>query len=264
VAEALASPLVRFVSGLLGGDIDGAQDVAQEALIAAWRRLPRLTDPATLRGWVFQVAYHQAMSWMRRRGPGGLRFKVLDAEPLVPEPGPDRTWNVLGQAISSEEMAPRLRSALASLPARYGAALILHHLEGLPARVCAEALGISIGTLKMRLLRARTLLRRRFLERERSKRDGKDAPESGRPAKRPAAAPTPRPKSRRGARPATPPAGRRLGLPAGSPAVDPSPLPLVPRAKTRVTRPVRAVASAHRARSPAPPGASVPVVRPAP
>ena len=171
VVEALASPLVRFVSGLLGGDVDGAHDVAQEAFIVAWRRLPRLTDPTTFRAWVFQVAYHQAMSWMRRRGPGGARFSVLDVDPLRPEPGPDRVWNVLGESVTSEEMAPRLRSALASLPARYGAPLILHHLEGLPARVCAEALGLSIGTLKMRLMRARTLLRRRFLERERFERD---------------------------------------------------------------------------------------------
>jgi RNA polymerase sigma-70 factor (ECF subfamily) len=193
VAEALASPLVRFVSGLLGGDVDGAHDVAQEALIAAWRRLPRLSDPATLRAWVFQVAYHQAMSWMRRRGPGGARFQVLDDEPLVPEPGPDRTWNVLGEPFSSEEMAPRLRSALASLPARYGAPLILHHLEGLPARTCAEALGLSVGTLKMRLMRARTLLRRRFLERERFDRDhrGDARAKRDRPAPDPSSPPRP-------------------------------------------------------------------------
>jgi RNA polymerase sigma-70 factor (ECF subfamily) len=213
VVEALASPLVRFVSGLLGGDVDAAHDVAQEALIAAWRRLPRLTDPATLRAWVFQVAYHRAMTWMRRRGPGGARFQGLDAEPLVPEPGPGLTWDVLGERVTGEEMAPRLRSVLASLPARYGAPLILHHLEGLPARTCAEALGLSIGTLKMRLLRARTLLRRRFLERERFDRVRRGAP------RRPSTArPAP-------AHPAPVEPGRREPARAGGPARSRAPEP---------------------------------------
>jgi RNA polymerase sigma-70 factor (ECF subfamily) len=177
VVRAYGTPLLRFVVRLVGGDLHAANDIVQEAFVAAWRALPRLSEPRFLRAWLFQVAYRHAITWMRRRqGPRGQPFLALldgaddcpgprRADPADPPDPAARTWRLDGRLHTSEDVAPPLHAALASLPSHYLAPLTLFYLEGMAAREAAEVLGLPVSTFKMRLHRGRALLKRRLLAR---------------------------------------------------------------------------------------------------
>jgi RNA polymerase sigma-70 factor (ECF subfamily) len=158
IVLAFHAPLLRFTGMVLGGDVHSAHDVVQDTFVALWTALPTLAEPRFVQAWLYRVAYRRAVSWMRRRGPGGRPFKgySVEGEELA-EPergGPPRTWNVGGAWLPSAEAAPRLKAALGSLPAVYAAPLTLYYLEGLELPETARLLGLAVSTLKMRLHRA--------------------------------------------------------------------------------------------------------------
>src|SRR5437868_11133817 len=102
-------PLFHFLVGVLG-DHHLAEDALQETFVRALERLDGV-DPEHLRGWLFTVAYHQAML-LKRRLAGGLRHVRPSAEqPQQADPLP-------GPAESAEraEEARRLRALLEQLP----------------------------------------------------------------------------------------------------------------------------------------------------
>ncbi len=170
IVRALHAPLVRFTGAILGGDVHSAHDVVQETFVALWGALPALAEPHFVQAWLYRVAYRRAVSWLRRRGPGGRPFGVLcvdGEEPMgPPSAATTHTWNVGGAWLPSEEATPRLKAALGSIPALYAAPLTLYYLESLDLRETARLLGLSVPTLKMRLHRGREMLRTRVLTKE--------------------------------------------------------------------------------------------------
>jgi RNA polymerase sigma-70 factor (ECF subfamily) len=176
------TPLVRFLCGVLAGDVHAAHDVAQDAFLAAWRALPRLEEPRLLRAWIYRVAYHRAITWLRRRGPRGNPFRFLDSEGMPASasiPSGDERESP-PRAGEPSPVTPRLRAALSALPPTYAAAVSLYYFQGLGTDETAQALGVTRSTVKMRLHRARTVLRRTLLAPE----GAKEAGEPARPAKR--------------------------------------------------------------------------------
>jgi len=160
--EALAPDLVRFTSFLLEGDQDGAQDVVQEVLIEAWKQLARLESAEHLRRWSYRVARCRAASWRRRHG---LRWRRMQQLSTVDENADLTPWRAQ-RPRSVEHVRERtaefraLRHALYRLPRDYGAPIQLHYLQGFGLRETAALLGVSVASVKMRLVRARACLRR--------------------------------------------------------------------------------------------------------
>jgi len=133
---------------LLGGDRAVAEDVAQQAFLAAWRALPRFRDEAALSTWfhrivVRQVRSHQRWSNVRRR----LGWKVADPAAVPPAPTKDHG------------LQRRIGEALMTLSAGQREAFVLVHLEGMTITEAAEATGRAPGTLKSHLHRALKSLR---------------------------------------------------------------------------------------------------------
>ncbi|RKE22835.1 RNA polymerase sigma factor [Streptomyces sp. TLI_171] len=115
-----------------------APDAAQEALIAVLRGLPGLTDPRALYGWVRTVTVREAVRTARRT----RRHLPLDA-------AVDRADG------ADPALSAALRDCLHRLTPEHRAVLVLRELEGLDERSCAELLGLSRGTVKSRLHRAK-------------------------------------------------------------------------------------------------------------
>lgn len=209
VVRAYASPLVRFTARIVGGDVHAAHDVVQETFVATWKALPRLTEPRYLKAWLYQVAYHHAISWVRRRGSGASPLPGLLPRPEEDDlthdpPEPDRcgrVWKVADAWLTSQEVDSPLQEALTSLPAHYSAPITLFYLEGIPAPDAARALGVPFTTFKMRLHRGRTLLRERLLERLRKE---EWSPRAATPQRPHASGPVPAPNPGTAAPPADP------------------------------------------------------------
>ena len=159
--EALAPDLVRFTTYLLQGDQDGAQDVVQDVLVAAWQQLARIHDVDHLRRWCYRVARYRAGTWRRRLGTRGrppVQLSTLSATVALSPPRAE----LPGQPDLVRERASTfaaLHVALRRLPVRYGAPVQLHYLQGYNLRETAHLLGTTHSSVKMRLVRARAHLR---------------------------------------------------------------------------------------------------------
>lgn len=124
------------------GDRQEAQDVVQEAFCRAWARWRQVSAYDEPVAWVRRVAWNLATSNLRRAQVAARfrrRYQPVHAAP----PTPDRV---------------ALLTALKALPARQRQATVLHYLADLPVAEIAALIGVSGGTVKSWLHRARTTL----------------------------------------------------------------------------------------------------------
>ncbi|MFI6689832.1 SigE family RNA polymerase sigma factor [Streptomyces sp. NPDC050485] len=144
-------PLVGQVY-LMTGDLHEAQDVVQEAFVRAWGRRARLDAGAGPEAWVRTVAWRLAVSrWRRGRRAAEAWRRHSEAAPAAPEPDPTTV---------------ALTDALRGLSDRQRRVAVLHYVCDLSVAQVAHETGISAGTVKTHLSRARAALAPRLLEEE--------------------------------------------------------------------------------------------------
>lgn len=147
----------RLAWSILSNDADAA-DATQDALLAAWRQLPRLRDAAAFDGWLNRIVANAALMARRHR----LRLREVSVAPVhpgdiphEPEPAPDlRARTAFDDVVDGDAIGrgfDRLRPQDRMI-------LVLHHVEERPVAEIARSLGIPVGTLKSRLHAARGAL----------------------------------------------------------------------------------------------------------
>jgi len=148
-------------------DSELAADLTQDAFIKAYRAHDSLQDPAHARAWLYQIAHRVALDEIRRR-------KIVRFLPW--------TGESYGSAPSAEHLAMEgrlssdLQRALARIPERQRAALLLAELHDLTGLELASALGVSHVAARALLTRARDSLRRELsAERESQAAEEADA-----------------------------------------------------------------------------------------
>ena len=146
------------------GSHEDAQDTAQETLIRLARQLKDFPDARALAVWLYKVAKTQCL--MSRRKSKFAPSQMLSLDELMPKefvrsPAVKKAWHVTPEeVVLSQELRGRLESAVLALPKPYRLVLILRDMEQLDTREVAEVMGISEDTAKMRLHRARALVRK--------------------------------------------------------------------------------------------------------
>lgn len=160
-AQAFGSLVARYqevafrAAYLVVRDAGGAEDVAQEAFIRAYRGLARFRLGEPFRPWLLRIVTNLALNEVRARGRRrGLAERVLRRAP----PGPAQADDPATRLVRDERAAALLR-ALRELSADDQAVLYLRHFLALPERELATALGVRPGTAKSRLSRAGARLR---------------------------------------------------------------------------------------------------------
>jgi RNA polymerase sigma-70 factor (ECF subfamily) len=135
----------------LAGRAD-AEDLLQEIFLTAYRKLDQYRGDSALSTWLFRLGMNVCLDHLRRRGARlAGQTGPLDEEP----PADAAATGAIGGVVDRID----LERAIAALPAGYRAAFVLHDVEGLGHQEIAEALGVSEGTSKSQLHRARLRLR---------------------------------------------------------------------------------------------------------
>lgn len=148
LVEAQRERSVRLAWRLTGGDRAVAEDVTQDALVAAYRALPRFRDQARLETWFYRILLRQAHSYLRwRRVREAWRSGAGNQPPAE-------------VAVADPEARHRIATALGRLPRNQRDCFLLVHGEGFTVREAAAILGKAEGTVKSHLHRALTALRR--------------------------------------------------------------------------------------------------------
>ncbi len=141
----------------LVGDHD-AEDVAQETFVKAAKALDGFRGDSSLSTWLYRIATNAAMDHLRRPAS-----RAGDAPDDVSETGgevQDPDTPVLDTLLIRKDMNECIRGIVDSLPDNYRNVLVLSELEGFANAEICEVLGLSLDTVKIRLHRARTRLRK--------------------------------------------------------------------------------------------------------
>jgi len=128
---------------------EDAEDVAQEAMVQAYRNFAKLQDRRRFRAWLVRIAWRIALN--RRRHDERRMRRELSAPEA--EPGPSAEDLVL-----SLQFQGHVWRAVDGLPDRLRSVVTLTAIEGHDLRSVAELLGVAEGTVKSRLSKARKLL----------------------------------------------------------------------------------------------------------
>ncbi len=135
----------------------GAEEVTQDAFVRAYTHLDRYETDRPFYAWLASIAVRLAQNWLRRHGRTVRREgAALDS---VPEPG--AAAGALATLIAGEH-SRRLWRAVAALPSGERTAVTLYYRDEMAVRDIARALGVTTGTIKTLLFRARRHLRLRL------------------------------------------------------------------------------------------------------
>jgi RNA polymerase sigma-70 factor (ECF subfamily) len=136
-----------------------AEDVVQDIFVKLHKQIGSYRFQSPFHHWLFRLARNQAIDHLRREKV--RRVSSLDEEPVEGSPlrerVPAKGRDAQGQLLAGEKAAA-IRSAVQALPPAFREVVLLREWEDLAYEDIAAQLGLSVGTVKSRLFRARSLL----------------------------------------------------------------------------------------------------------
>lgn len=136
---------------------DEAEDLVQETTLRALRGFDSFRAEGPIRAWLLTILRNLFINSYRaaRRAPRALSLDALEnPDPVVPvEPGPERT-------VFSKLENEALGRAVEALPSDYREVLVMSDMRGLSYQEISDQLELPIGTVRSRLSRARSRVRR--------------------------------------------------------------------------------------------------------
>lgn len=148
------------------GDGGEAADVVQDIFLKVFRNISGFKGEAALKTWIFKIAFSEIFNrlrWWKRRhrfstvsldddhNGNGSGYHITDSRP-TPE-----------EALESKEQENAIQKALSALSSDHRSIIVLRDIEGFSYNEIAEVLGVSIGTVKSRIARARADLKRSLM-----------------------------------------------------------------------------------------------------
>jgi RNA polymerase sigma-70 factor (ECF subfamily) len=160
-------PVLRYIRGIVR-DSATAEDLTQETLLKAHRKLSTLEDPAKLGTWLYRIATNLCHDRFRqaayRNRPESLHAETDGSDEAVGAGDPADTAPRLDKVMEQQEMSSCVQRYLTGLSDPYRAVILLHDAEGMTNPEIAQLLGVSLATVKIRVHRAREKLRAALAE----------------------------------------------------------------------------------------------------
>jgi len=143
----------------LTGNSHDAEDLTQEVFVRVFRSLSSYT-PGTFEGWLHRITTNLFLDQARRKAK--IRFDALaeDAESRIPSRTAAPDTQVLDGLFDDD-----VEAALSALPPDFRAAVVLCDIEGLSYEEIADVLSLKLGTVRSRIHRGRTMLRKALAHR---------------------------------------------------------------------------------------------------
>ena len=141
--------LYRIGMSILGSDAE-VQDAMQTAYISAFEHLPGFEGRSSLGTWLTRIMLNQCLG--QKRKAGQLAPGILPDDKFV-------NMNTPAKMLINKELSDVLEEAIAQLPEKYRLVFVLREIEEVSVRDTADALSIEETNVKVRLNRAKTMLR---------------------------------------------------------------------------------------------------------
>lgn len=148
----------------MGSEQDAA-DITQEVFLRTWKNLDSFRGDSSFSTWLYRVTSNLCIDFARKRAAEGGMASIDDAESLAASIADTSRTIQPEQAIENQELREELQYALAQLSEEHRKVVLLRDVAGLAYIEIARTLGIEEGTVKSRLARARSALRKILLER---------------------------------------------------------------------------------------------------
>ncbi len=146
--------LVYSLAFKMTGSREDAMDLSQEAFLRAYSNINSFRGGSRFSVWLYRLTYNICADFLRRKRPDAVSLVNEEGETLDvtdDAPGPD-------EQAEAKERREAVRRAVASLPEDKRQVIVMREFSGMDYAEIAEALGISVGTVKSRLSRARESL----------------------------------------------------------------------------------------------------------
>jgi RNA polymerase sigma-70 factor, ECF subfamily len=175
-ALALLQNTVFSFSMKVCGQRQDAEDTMQEVLLKSVPNLPRFESPRALMVWLYKVAKTRCL--MSRRKSKFAPKEALSLEELMPDRRELESLSAKAESTPEtslllRENAKRLREAVQKLPPEYRLVLVLHDMEDLSDEDISEITGLRLGTIRVRLHRARLFVRKEIAKQRGNNASGK-------------------------------------------------------------------------------------------
>jgi RNA polymerase sigma-70 factor (ECF subfamily) len=145
------------------GEPGVAEDLVQETLFEAWLHRDRLTNPVGVDRWLASIARNVCRRWLRQRNGEAVAIPYEDIAPDFPvttsEQVPIRTID-FDHDLDREDLAVLLDRALTQLSPTTRSVLLQHYVDELPQSAIAAGLGMTEGTVAVRIHRGKVTMRR--------------------------------------------------------------------------------------------------------
>lgn len=165
LVETYADRTYRLALRITGLKED-AEEVAQDALWTAGRKIHTFKGDSAFGSWLYRIAANAAYMKLRSRRSRDREIAIEDVLPSLDGQGhfePMDDWsNRMEDPAVQGELRTLLEGSISDLPDDYRTALVLHDIEGLSNPDIAEALGVSLPAVKSRVHRSRLFLRARL------------------------------------------------------------------------------------------------------
>ncbi len=170
---AMESLLVKYERQVYGiarrivGQHHDAEEIAQQTFLSVIEHLGEFREESQFRTWLLRIATNHALALLRKRSVRAAQsIDAPDFEDTyegIPHPEFIAVWRERPEEIAARrETRQHVDDALARLDEKYRLVFVLRDIEELSTRETADILGISVEAVKVRLLRARLMLRERL------------------------------------------------------------------------------------------------------
>ncbi len=146
------------------GSREDAKDIAQQTFVRAFQKLSQFRHDSAFYSWLFRIALNEAASYRRRKRPE-LRLEDVPEDERKYDPSDPHRDVMPAYQVSLRETQRLVWQAINQLPEEFRQVLVLKEMDNLSYEQIAEIIGCPIGTVRSRLFRARSALRKK-LEKE--------------------------------------------------------------------------------------------------